>query len=60
MNLSKFHCLFRDGLTPVVKSTSRPRWQRMPQNHVFYYRSPVHKDNYVLTFAFCFDKEDER
>ena len=43
VNLSKGRSLFRDGLTPVVKSTSRPRWQRMPTRHVFYYRSPIHR-----------------
>ena len=37
----------------------RPRWQRMPSRHVFYYRSNNHNNNYVLSFAFCFDKEDE-
>ena len=28
VNLSKWRTLFAEGLTPVVKSTSRPRWQR--------------------------------
>ena len=31
----------------------------MPSRHVFYYRSNNHNNNYVLSFAFCFDKEDE-
>jgi hypothetical protein len=31
----------------------------MPINHVFYHKSPLHANNYVLSFAFCFDKEDE-
>lgn len=60
VNLSKNRSLFSSGLTPVVKSTSRPRWQRMPVNSVFHYRSPLHSDNYVLSFIFAFDKEDER
>lgn len=33
--------------------------QRLPKHHVFYYRSPVHQNHYVLSFAFAFDKEDE-
>ena len=37
----------------------RPRWQRMPTSHVFYHRSPAHNNAYVLSFAFCFDKENE-
>ena len=31
----------------------------MPVSHVFYHKSPLHANNYVLSFAFCFDKEDE-
>lgn len=33
--------------------------QRIPKQHVFYYRSPVHQNHYVLSFAFAFEKEDE-
>ena len=60
VNLSKWRTLFSDGLTPVVKSTSRPRWQRMQGQFVFYYRSPIHSDHFILSFAFSFDREDER
>ena len=60
VNLSKWRTLFGDGLTPVVKSTSRPRWQRMQRQFVFYYESPLHSDHFVLSFAFSFDREDER
>ena len=60
MNLSKWKTLFTEGLTPVVKSTSRPRWQRMQQQFVFYYQSPIHNDHFILSFAFSFDREDER
>ena len=52
VNLSKARTLFAGGLTPVVKSTSRPRWQRMPKKYVFYYKSPIHHKNFVLSFAF--------
>ena len=31
----------------------------MPTSHVFYHRSPAHSNAYVLSFAFCFDKENE-
>ena len=48
VNLSKWRNLFKEGLTPVVRSTSRPKWQRMPPGHVFYYRSPLHRNNFVL------------
>ncbi len=32
----------------------------MPRQFVFYYRSPIHSDHFVLSFAFTFDREDER
>ena len=60
VNLSKARNLFSEGLTPVVKSTTRPRWQRMPKQNVFYYKSPLHHEHFVLSFAFSFDREDER
>ncbi|GJQ68556.1 hypothetical protein Trydic_g14409 [Trypoxylus dichotomus] len=46
-------------MTPLVKSSTRPKWQRIPKRNVFYYRSPVHQNNYVLSFTFGFDREDE-
>ena len=33
-------------------------WQRTPAKNVFYYRCPDHKKNYVMSFAFAFDKEE--
>ena len=32
----------------------------MQRQFVFYYRSPIHSDHFVLSFAFSFDREDER
>ncbi len=46
-------------MTPLVKSTGRPKWQRLPKEHVFYYRSNVHQNHYILSFAFIFDREEE-
>lgn len=59
VNMSKSRNLFNSGLTPLVKSSSRPKWQRLPKKNVFYYRSPLHQNHYVLSFAFAFDKEDD-
>ncbi|XP_049535259.1 cytosolic carboxypeptidase 6 [Anopheles darlingi] len=59
VNINKSRNLFKDGMTPLVKSTSRPKWQRLLRCEVFYYKSPVHQNHYVLSFAFGFDKEDE-
>ncbi|XP_072040109.1 cytosolic carboxypeptidase 6-like [Amphiura filiformis] len=57
VNFSKTKSLYREGMSPVVKSTSRPKWQRIPSKNVYYYRCPDHRKNYVMSFAFCFDKE---
>lgn len=61
VNFSKARNLFNgDGLmVPIVRSTSRSKWQRIPKRMVFYQRSVAHKNQYVLSFAFVFDKEDE-
>ena len=36
-----------------------PCRQRIPSRNVFYYRSPEHNKNYVLTIAFAFDNEKD-
>ncbi|XP_068153107.1 cytosolic carboxypeptidase 6 [Drosophila tropicalis] len=59
VNISKSRNLFNAGLTPLVKSSSRPKWQRLPKRQVFFYRSAMHQGHYVLSFAFIFDKEDD-
>ena len=59
VNFSKTKSLYRDGMSPLVKSTSRPKWQRIPSKNVFYYRCPDHRNNYVLSFPFAFDNEDD-
>ena len=33
--------------------------ERIPHKNVFYYRCPDHQKNYVLSFAFAFDREDD-
>ncbi|XP_065378957.1 BEN domain-containing protein 5 isoform X3 [Macaca fascicularis] len=59
VNFSKTKSLYRDGMAPMVKSTSRPKWQRLPPKNVYYYRCPDHRKNYVMSFAFCFDREED-
>ncbi|CAD5111938.1 DgyrCDS1200 [Dimorphilus gyrociliatus] len=46
-------------MSPVVMSTSRPKWVRIPAKQVYYYRCPDHRKNYVLSVTFMFDKEDD-
>lgn len=55
---------FTDDLIPLNQSTSWddllffPFRQRLPAKNVYYYRCPDHRRNYVMSFAFCFDRED--
>eukprot|EP00993_Chasmostoma_nieuportense_P000726 NODE_1668_length_1418_cov_28.577847_g1583_i0.p1 GENE.NODE_1668_length_1418_cov_28.577847_g1583_i0~~NODE_1668_length_1418_cov_28.577847_g1583_i0.p1 ORF type:complete len:435 (+),score=119.84 NODE_1668_length_1418_cov_28.577847_g1583_i0:11-1315(+) len=58
VNCSKTKSLFRLGMTPLVRSTSRGKWERVPKSQCFYYRSPRHKQAYLFTFAFLFDKAE--
>ncbi|OON23765.1 zinc carboxypeptidase [Opisthorchis viverrini] len=58
VNFSKTKSLYREGMSPLVRSTSRPQ-SRIPHKNVFYYRCPEHRRNYVMSFAFCFDREEE-
>ncbi|XP_052747124.1 cytosolic carboxypeptidase 6 [Bicyclus anynana] len=59
VNLGKEHNLFDDDMTPLVRSTSRPKWQRIPRRLVFYHRSLVHRGRKILSIAFGFDKEED-
>jgi cytosolic carboxypeptidase protein 6 len=34
VNISKSANLFRQGMTPLVKSSTRPKWQRIPREQV--------------------------
>ncbi|XP_029050884.1 cytosolic carboxypeptidase 6 isoform X1 [Osmia bicornis bicornis] len=59
VNISRSANLFRHGMTPLVKSSSKPKWQRIPRDQVFYYKSAQHQNHYVLSFAFSFDREED-
>lgn len=58
VNFSKARSLYRQGMTPLVKSDQRPYWQRIPEKQVFYYRNPKSK-SYILSFVFVFDRETD-
>ncbi|KAL3313119.1 Cytosolic carboxypeptidase 6 [Cichlidogyrus casuarinus] len=60
VNSSKSKSLYREGMSPVVRSKSRPIWTRIPSKNVFYYKCPEHRKNYVLSFLFCFGPEEEQ
>ena len=46
-------------LCPSLVVPLRPKWVRIPAKNVYYYRCPDHRRNYVMSFSFCFDREDD-
>ncbi|XP_047041885.1 cytosolic carboxypeptidase 6 [Helicoverpa zea] len=59
INLAKETTLFDGDMTPLVRSTSRPKWQRIPRRLVFYHRSVPHRGRKILSIAFAFDREED-
>jgi hypothetical protein len=61
VNFSKSKSLYRDGMSPTIRSASKPRWERLHPKNVFYYKSQKkeQKNQYVLSFVHVFDKADE-
>uniref|UniRef100_A0A915BTU0 Cytosolic carboxypeptidase N-terminal domain-containing protein n=2 Tax=Parascaris univalens TaxID=6257 RepID=A0A915BTU0_PARUN len=56
VNFSKLRTLFDTAsAAPVVRCCTQMSWSRIPVKHLFYYRSAVHADRFVLSFAFVFD-----
>jgi hypothetical protein len=46
-------------MAPLVSSSSRPRWERIPAKNTFYYRAPKLNNAYVMSFVFVFDREED-
>ena len=59
VNFSKTKSLYREGMSPVMRSTTRPYWERIPPRSCYYYRSPRHKKAYVLSVLVAFDIADD-
>lgn len=62
LSFSKGKTTFLSEQTPLVRSTSRNKWERIPRNQCFYYVSSKHKcytSNPVLSFVFQFDKVED-
>lgn len=57
-NFTKKRALYRQGATPVVKSSNK-EWSRLPSANVFYYKSARNYKRYVLSIIFEFDSDDE-
>ena len=54
--LSKGKSLYREGMSPCVRSTSRPKWTRLPSQQCYYWRNDG--GCYILSFTFKFDLEE--
>ncbi|CAH4013469.1 unnamed protein product [Pieris brassicae] len=59
VNMGKEFTLYNCEMTPLVRSTSRQKWQRIPRRLLFYHRSIVHRGRKILSFAFGFDREED-
>ncbi|XP_075991783.1 cytosolic carboxypeptidase 6-like [Anticarsia gemmatalis] len=59
VNLGKETTLYDTDMTPLVRSTSRQKWQRLPRRLMFYHRSLVHRGRKILSIAFAFDREED-
>ncbi|KAL0849506.1 hypothetical protein ABMA28_013783 [Loxostege sticticalis] len=59
VNLGKDLTLFNGDMTPLVRSTSRQKWQRIPRRLIFYHRSLPHRGRRILSIAFAFDREED-
>ncbi|CAB3250426.1 unnamed protein product [Arctia plantaginis] len=59
VNLGKEMTLFDTHMTPLVRSTSRQKWQRLPRRLIFYHRSVLHRGRKILSIAFAFDREED-
>lgn len=71
---TKNKSLYRDGMSPVVYSTSRPEWyiylyilitimsnrQRLDSKQCAWYENPYSKNHYVLAIFFEFDNETDQ
>lgn len=62
LSFSKGRTTFLTEQTPLVRSTSRNKWERIPRNQCFYYVSAKHKcytNNPIVSFLFQFDKIED-
>lgn len=62
LSFSKGRTTFLTEQTPLVRSTSRNKWERIPRNQCFYYISAKHKcytSNPIVSFLFQFDKIED-
>jgi len=56
VNFSKGRSLYREGMGPVVRSTSRPSWIRLSQSQCYYWKGE--SGGYILSFTFKFDVDE--
>ncbi|EDQ88283.1 uncharacterized protein MONBRDRAFT_26527 [Monosiga brevicollis MX1] len=54
-NLCKTRSLIRDGMAPVVRSSSSGQWQRLPSSDCFYHSDCEERKHYVCSFLLAFE-----
>jgi len=54
--ISKGRSLYREGMGPVVRSTSRVNWIRLSQSQCYYWKGE--SGGYILSFTFKFDVDE--
>lgn len=62
LSFSKGRTTFATEQTPLVRSTSRNRWERVPRSSCFYYVSGKHRcytANALLSVLFQFDRDED-
>eukprot|EP00041_Stephanoeca_diplocostata_P016834 m.333544 g.333544 ORF g.333544 m.333544 type:complete len:455 (-) comp20504_c0_seq32:749-2113(-) len=59
VNSSKDKSCYRDGMTPVVRSTMHPKWTRLPTKALLYYKDPTRRSGYVASFTFTFNSPED-
>ncbi len=60
MNINKKATAYRLGMAPIVRSTSRPRWERIPSKFVFNYADPRPKGQKTPLVSFLFKFDNDR
>ena len=46
VNFSKSKSLYKDGMSPTVRTASKPKWERLHPKNVFYYKSTASKKGF--------------
>ncbi|GIQ84675.1 hypothetical protein KIPB_006216, partial [Kipferlia bialata] len=62
LGFSKNRTSFSVGMTPIVRSSSKPKWEKIPTDQCFNYSSSRHRSQTsrpILSIVFRFDKKED-